>query len=149
MSDALTLLRFELGGIACALSLLEARRVLRADAIQPRPAWPADVAGCVWHEGEAIPVLDLRATREADVNADARVIVLAAAPRVAVLVDRVPGTVRVDATSVAPPASAPGLPDGAVAGVVMLAAGPAWLVRADRLLTAAQRAAATAARGSG
>lgn len=147
MTDLIGLLRFDLGDRHCAMMILEARRVLRADAVQPRPEWPAGMAGCVWHDGQAIPVVDLRAAP--GTGPEARVLVLSAVPRVGVVVDRVPGTVRVDAGTVAPAGAGPGLPEGAVAGVVSLADGPAWLVRGDRLLTAAQRAAVAAARGAG
>ena len=142
--DELQFVVFRVGSQELGLGILEVERILRYIAPTPALRAPGFITGTIGFEGADVPVLDLRlrAGLEPVVREETRIMVLAVpGPPLALVVDQVRDVVRVDSRHIAPAGTAPpGVPAGAVGGLVERAGRTIVIIHAARLLDAAEYA---------
>ncbi|HEY8105619.1 MAG TPA: chemotaxis protein CheW [Gemmatimonadales bacterium] len=143
--DEIQLVAFRVGPQEFALDILQVERILRYERPAPLPKAPAFLEGVVRYEDGAVPVVDLRKRLELPdpVREETRLVVLNLEDqRVAIVVDEVLEVLRVDSTTITPPAPVVrGLAAPYIAGIITRANRTIVLLHVGRLLTATERLA--------
>jgi purine-binding chemotaxis protein CheW len=143
--DELQFVVFRVGHQELGLGILELERILRYLPPTPDARGPGFLAGTIRFEGAEVPLLDLRSRAgvEPTVREETRIMVLAVPGLpLALVVDQVREVIRVDSRQIAQAGGAPpGVPAGAVGGVITRAGRNIVVIHAARLLDAAESAA--------
>src|SRR5688572_2599366 len=98
MTDALTVVRFELDGRAFGMLAQDVREILRAATVAPLPGAPSVVMGTLNVRGAVVPVYDIRSRfslSSRPVRADDHLVLADAGRPVVIAVDRVDGLAEV------------------------------------------------------
>jgi len=143
MADEIQVVTFRTGPQEFALDISQVERILRWVDPAPLPKAPSFLEGVITHEGEAVPLVDLRKRLElpAERREETRIMVLALeGQRIAIVVDEVREVIRVDSTTIAPPPPmVRGLAAPYIAGILTRNERTIVLLQALRLLTATER----------
>jgi purine-binding chemotaxis protein CheW len=142
--ELLQFVSFRLGSQEFAVDILQLRRVLPYAVPAPIDGAPSFVAGTLPFDGEAIPVLDMRARLGLPdtVTAESRMLVLEHGARpVMLVVDEAEEVVRVDGGRILAAPEVDGLTPGQVVGLIDRPGRPLLILNPARLLVPAERAA--------
>jgi purine-binding chemotaxis protein CheW len=144
--DVVKLVTFRLGADIFAADVLFVERVLRFTAPSSVPDVPRWIEGVLPYRDTVIPVVDMRHRIElpdADITAETRILVLAAAEGwVGAIVDAVQEVAVIPAASVAPPPPLfKGLSEQFVRGIAKIGERVIVVLDVDRVLTSADRIA--------
>lgn len=143
--DDVQIVTFRVGPQEFALDILQIERILRYQAPAPLPQAPHFLEGVVPYAGGAVAVVDLRKRLEleAPIGEETRLMVVdLGEQRVGVLVDEVREVLRVDSTTIAPPAPVVrGLAAAYIAGIITRGDRTIIILNARKLLTSTERVA--------
>jgi purine-binding chemotaxis protein CheW len=143
--DDVQVVTFRVGPQEFAFDILQIERILRYQAPAPLPQAPEFLEGVVPYADGAVPVVDLRKRLQlaAPIREETRLMVLDLGDqRVGVLVDEVCEVLRVDSTTIAPPAPVVrGLAAAYIAGIITRPGRTIIILNARKLLSSTERLA--------
>jgi len=143
--DDVQVVTFRVGPQEFAFDILQIERILRYQTPAPLPQAPEFLEGVVPYAGGAVPVVDLRKRfqLEAPLREETRLMVVDLGDqRIGVLVDEVREVLRVDSTTISPPAPVVrGLAAAYIAGIIARPDRTIIILNARKLLSSTERLA--------